>query len=71
MNKPHLKLVGDEVVEVPRATPTVEKAREKFGPGRKFAHERGSDFQRYPEPVLSRHARKADWRNVKHGGSNG
>ena len=68
MSKPHLKLVGDEVVEVKRASPAVEKAREKFGPGRKFIHEQGTDFLAYPERVLTRYFRKAPWRNVKNGG---
>lgn len=66
--KPRLKLVGGEPVQVKPASPAVEKARERFGAGRKFIHELGTDFLRYPEPVLSRWARKADWRNVRHGG---
>ena len=69
MSKPHLKLVGNEPVPAPRpASPAVEKAREKFGPGRKFIHEQGTDFLAYPERVLTRYFRKAPWRNVKHGG---
>ena len=64
--KPHLRVICNRLVAVPREeSPAMAKARERFGPGRKFIHEHGTDFQRYPEPVLTRYFRKAEWRNRK------
>lgn len=49
--------------EAPSETLTpVERARQRFG--RKFSYEPGSDYLRYPESVLDRWRRKANWRNV-------
>lgn len=59
--KPRIRLsVVEGAVSVPQTPLGIAKAR--FG--RLFAHEHGSDFLRHPEPVLSRWARRADWRNV-------
>lgn len=60
--KPRLKLA------LPMATgssPQTARDLAKARFGRKFAHEPGTDFQRYPEPVLTRWGRKAPWRNVR------
>jgi len=59
--KPRIRLtVIDGAVTIP--TNPLERAKARFG--RKFAHEPGTDFLRHPELVLSRWARRADWRNI-------
>lgn len=57
------KLVAGRPVELPQGESKVDEARRRFG--RPFAHEPGSNFIRYPEPVLTRWGRKSSWRNVK------
>lgn len=53
MNKPHLKLVGTEVVPAARPLPpAVAEARKKHG--KPFAHEPGSDYKPHEVPVLTR-----------------
>lgn len=69
--KPHLKIVAGRPVTVRQESPALAKARERFGlatgeKNRRFIHEPGSVFQRYPEPCLSRWLRKANFLNVKH-----
>lgn len=70
--KPHLRIVAGRPVTV-RApdSPRITEARARFSATtgeahRLFRHELGSRFECYPESVLSRHFRKAEWRNVKH-----
>ena len=71
MNKPHLRVIAGRPVVVRTESPALAKARERFGlatgeKSRLFIHEVGSAFQRYPEHVLSRWLRKANFLNVKH-----
>lgn len=68
--KPRLKIVAGRPVEV-STSPAIEAARARFSlatgePNRRFIHEQGTRFQRYPEHVLSRWLRKADFLNVRH-----
>lgn len=71
--KPRLKIVAGRPVTIAAASPAVEAARQRFSlntgePSRRFIHEQGTRFQRYPEHVLSRWLRKADFLNVKRNG---
>ena len=66
-NKPHLKIIAGRPVTVHEDSPQLAEARRRFG--RPFAHEPGSNWIAYPERVLTRWGRKADWRNVKRGGA--
>lgn len=67
MSKPTLTVIANRPVtikpanDITRPSP-LEIARARFG--RAFAHEPGSNFLRYPESVLRRWGRKANWRNV-------
>jgi len=56
-----LKSVIAQAQPTSQQTP-LDIARARFG--RKFAHEPGNDYLRYPEPVLTRWGRKSNWRNV-------
>ena len=57
-HKPRLKLINGE----PMPATKLDAARLKFG--RNFAHERGTNFLRHPEPVLNRWKRGADYYNL-------
>ena len=61
--KPRFTLIAGRPVALPTGESKVDIARKRFG--RPFAHEPGSNFIRYPEPVLTRWGRKSDWRNIK------
>lgn len=58
--KPRLKLVGSGYVQAP--VDKLATARQRFG--RRFAHEPGGNWKEYPEPVLSRWSRRADYFNL-------
>lgn len=68
--KPHLRIVEGRPVAVrPGDSQAIAKARARFGLAtgerhRLFRHELGSQFQAYPERVLTRWGRKAEWRNT-------
>lgn len=50
--KPHLKLVGQEAIPVPRPlSPAVAEARQKHG--KPFAHEKDSTFKLRETPLLT------------------
>ena len=52
MSKPHLKIVGNEVVPAARPlTAAVAEARKKHG--KPFAHEKGSTFRPRETPLLT------------------
>ena len=63
-SKPRIRLLpAVEASTMPGEPVTpLERARARFG--RAFAHEPGSDYLRYPEPVLTRWGRKSEWRNI-------
>ena len=68
--KPRLKIVAGRPMLVRTESPSLALARKRFSMntgehGRLFIHEAGSRFQRYPEPVLSRWQRKANFLNVR------
>lgn len=69
--KPHLRIIAGRPVTMPRQeSAALARARKRFGLAtgeahRKFIHEAGTRFRKYPEPCLSRWARKAEWRNTK------
>lgn len=70
-SKPKFRLVAGRPITVKVESPALALARERFSmatgeKSRKFIHEPGSVFQRYPEPCLSRWLRKANFLNVKH-----
>lgn len=58
--KPRLRIVNGEFVQAP--VDRIATARQRFG--RKFAHEPGGNWKEYPEPVLSRWSRRADYFNL-------
>lgn len=67
--KPRLKIVAGRPMTIRQESPALALARKRFSMntgehGRLFIHETGSKFARYPEPVLSRWARKANFLNV-------
>ena len=68
--KPHLKIVAGRPITVRTDCPKLAHARERFSmntgeKNRRFIHEPGSQWLAYPERVLTRWGRKADYLNVR------